>query len=238
MVADGWLRSTSEEAREFLETLITPPPPSSPYLTLAGRRWLHAGRAHKTHLGTLAPHHEEDEEDDAIDDAMELGDVGRKRGARYDDIFAPPSLGGKRKASEDTGGGEDEDGVLANSRFAQSQQALQDTIGELEDERLAPKPWQLKGETSARQRPQNSLLEAEAETLEFERAVAPAPEVTLERSVALEEIIKQRIVDENFDDVVRLPSAAEQAQARLNASHDVHELTSVPHRKPAALTQV
>ena len=96
MVADGWLRSTSEEAREFLETLITPPPPSSPYLTLAGRRWLHAGRAHKTHLGTLAPHHEEDEEDAEEDDKGTTPTACRGSDDEHTHIAARRFVGGRR----------------------------------------------------------------------------------------------------------------------------------------------
>lgn len=79
-------------------------------------------------------------------------------------------------------------------------QALQEQITELEAENIAKKDWTLMGEATSRSRPQNSLLE---EDLEFERVMKAVPVVTEEVVQSLEERIKTRILENQFDDVVR-----------------------------------
>lgn len=79
-------------------------------------------------------------------------------------------------------------------------QALQEQITELEAENIAKKDWTLMGEATSRSRPQNSLLE---EDLEFERVMKAVPVVTEDVVQVLEERIKTRILDNQFDDVVR-----------------------------------
>ena len=59
----------------------------------------------------------------------------------------------------------------------------------------------MRGEISSRARPENSLL---AEDLNFETTSKAIPEVTEEKTQTLEELIKRRILDENFDDVIRV----------------------------------
>ncbi|RKP23203.1 U3 small nucleolar ribonucleo protein complex, subunit Mpp10, partial [Syncephalis pseudoplumigaleata] len=73
-------------------------------------------------------------------------------------------------------------------------------IEELEEESIAKKSWALLGEASAKDRPLNSLLE---EDLEFEHASKPVPVVTEEVTASIEDMIKQRIINNQFDDVVR-----------------------------------
>ena len=107
---------------------------------------------------------------------------------------------------------QDEDPAAAATPHGEKQAKLGAAIGELEDEALAAKPWLLQGESKAHHRPENSLLEADM--LDIERATAPAPEVSLERSASLEETIRQRAADRNWDDVVRRQSASEEAQAK------------------------
>nr|SVE86871.1 EOG090X09DZ [Daphnia similis] len=86
------------------------------------------------------------------------------------------------------------------SSYEQRQERLKAKIQELEDEAVAPKPWQLMGETKAELRPDNALLE---EDLFFDHTTRQAPVITEETTKTLEEIIRQRIKDQAFDDVER-----------------------------------
>ena len=70
---------------------------------------------------------------------------------------------------------------------------------QLEKEMLAEKPWQMTGETGSKSRPVNSLLES---TPEFEVASKLAPAITVEHTANIEEVIKKRILAEDWDDVI------------------------------------
>ncbi|KAI9778790.1 MAG: U3 snoRNP protein [Geoglossum umbratile] len=77
---------------------------------------------------------------------------------------------------------------------------LAEEIRMLEAESVAKRQWTLSGEARANDRPLNSLLE---EDLEFERTGKPVPVITAEVSESIEEIIKRRIVNQEFDEVIR-----------------------------------
>ena len=82
--------------------------------------------------------------------------------------------------------------------------ALDSQIDTLEEKLLSDKPWQLRGEINSKSRPVDSLL---TEELDFQRASVAAslthvPEVADE----LESVIKQRVLDMNYDDPqIKLP---------------------------------
>lgn len=84
--------------------------------------------------------------------------------------------------------------------FQRRAKKVKEQIGKLEEANVAEKPWMLKGEINSKQRPVNSLLEAE---LDYETTSKATPVITEEVARGLEEIIKKRIVDESYDDVIR-----------------------------------
>jgi len=86
-----------------------------------------------------------------------------------------------------------------SSRHAERSNKLEEMTKELEKELLAEKPWQMVGETKGTQRPTNSLLEV---TPTFEFATKMAPMVTVEHTLSIEEMIKKRILAEDWDDIV------------------------------------
>ncbi|XP_028442391.1 U3 small nucleolar ribonucleoprotein MPP10 [Perca flavescens] len=108
----------------------------------------------------------------------------------------------------------------SKSSFEKRQEKMSEKIDELEKAALAEKPWQLSGEVTAQTRPENSMLE---EHVEFEQTSRMAPSITEETTLQLEDIIKQRIKDQAFDDVVRKEKPKEEVfeyKKRLTLDHE------------------
>eukprot|EP00439_Symbiodinium_sp_Y106_P043118 s2102_g5.t1 len=130
-------------------------------------------------------------------------------------------------------------------------QSLEEEVRKLEEEQLQEKSWEMKGEVNARNRPLNSLLEValdqpmthfaarraedrercrkgDVELDEQAMEDAPGADAAAERrpKLDLEAIIKQRIWDEAFDDVVRkaqLPPSQRPQGAEEDTGHDAVE---------------
>ncbi|TVY71503.1 U3 small nucleolar RNA-associated protein MPP10 [Lachnellula suecica] len=86
------------------------------------------------------------------------------------------------------------------SAHERRQAKIGEEIRRLEAASVAKREWTLSGEARAVDRPQNSLLE---EDLDFERTGKPVPVITAEVSESIEELIKRRILAQEFDEVVR-----------------------------------
>ncbi|AQZ13010.1 MPP10 (YJR002W) [Zygosaccharomyces parabailii] len=97
---------------------------------------------------------------------------------------------------------DDENENAANklSTFERQQLEIKKQIDQLEAEAIADKKWALTGEVQSKDRPQDALLEEE---IEFDRTSKPVPVITKEVSESLEEMIRRRIQDANFDDLQR-----------------------------------
>ncbi|KAL9988124.1 hypothetical protein ACROYT_G002529 [Oculina patagonica] len=130
---------------------------------------------------------EKDDENDE-DEEMEVDDEGADE--EIEDAAA----------SSDDGLDTDEEKSKAISNFEKKQQKLKEKIDKLEKANLAKKPWQMSGETGGNVRPVNSLLE---EDVSFDHTTTAAPDITEETTKNLEDIVKQRIKDEAWDDVER-----------------------------------
>uniref|UniRef100_A0A8C1XWP0 U3 small nucleolar ribonucleoprotein protein MPP10 n=1 Tax=Cyprinus carpio TaxID=7962 RepID=A0A8C1XWP0_CYPCA len=113
----------------------------------------------------------------------------------------------------------------SKSSFEKRQEKMAKKIEELETAALSEKPWQLTGEVSAQTRPENSMLE---EDIAFDQASRMAPAITEETTLQLEEIIKQRIKDQVWDDVVRKEKPKEEVfeyKKRLTLDHEKSKLS-------------
>jgi U3 small nucleolar RNA-associated protein MPP10 len=94
----------------------------------------------------------------------------------------------------------DADGKENLSTFEKQQREIMKQISQLESENVGEKSWQVKGEAKAKDRPENSLLEAD---LDFERSAKPVPVITKESTETLEDMIRRRIKTYDFDDLPR-----------------------------------
>lgn len=122
------------------------------------------------------------EDDDYYNEAMDSAKL---------DLFADA----EDESEED---GENDEEKL--STFEKRQLELKKQIEQLEKEAIAEKKWALKGEVKAQDRPDDTLL---TEELEFDRTAKPVPIITQEVTESLEEMIRRRIKEYNFDDLQR-----------------------------------
>ncbi|KAJ0370284.1 hypothetical protein COL154_001416 [Colletotrichum chrysophilum] len=117
---------------------------------------------------------------------------------------------------DDSDHGDDSDDALSDvsagdprsrrSAHERRQAKLAEEIRKLEAESVAKRSWTLSGEASAVERPTNSLLE---EDLAFEHVGKPVPVITAEVSEGIEDLIKRRILAQDFDEVIRRRPGAE-----------------------------
>lgn len=93
------------------------------------------------------------------------------------------------------------------SAHERRQAKLAEEIRKLEAANVAKREWTMSGEAKAVDRPMNSLLE---EDLDFEHVGKPVPVITAEVSESIEDMIKRRILAQEFDEVIkRRPDANE-----------------------------
>ncbi|KAL6181836.1 hypothetical protein ACLB2K_048485 [Fragaria x ananassa] len=141
---------------------------------------------------------DEDEDEDDAEELMNLDeseDDGDGKDARYEDFFGKKELSIHKKEISI----HDKD----LSTHEREQLKLKAEIEQREKAMLDPKTWTMQGEVTAAKRPPNSALEVD---LDFEHNVRPAPPITEEVTLAIEDMIRKRIEQELFDDVQRAPA--------------------------------
>ncbi|KAF3954514.1 hypothetical protein CMV_020151 [Castanea mollissima] len=139
---------------------------------------------------------------------------------------------GDEQEDSDMGDEQEDNGAFENkqetlSTHEKELQKLRSQIELMEKEDLKQQDWTMQGEVTAEKRPVNSALEVD---LEFDHNVRPAPVITEEVTVALEEIIKERILKGQYDDVQkapRLPSVAPREIKELDENKSKKGLAEV-----------
>ena len=86
------------------------------------------------------------------------------------------------------------------TEFEKEQELIKNKINKLEAEKMKDKHWSLLGEVRAEDRPTNSLVDME---IDYQNANRPPPEMTKEQTQSLEDMIRRRIKEQSWDDVVR-----------------------------------
>ena len=161
---------------------------------------------------------EEGEEENALYDAEE--DARFQRGMfptdtddGFDNILddREGAFGGANaNADDEDEDDEDEDGL---TDFQLRQKQEKKFIKTLEQKRAFNADWAMGGEVEGRARPKDSLVDEE---LDFEHGMKSVPVITEALTAKLEERIKQRILDSNFNDVVRRQAATSAADLTSN----------------------
>ncbi|KXZ52900.1 hypothetical protein GPECTOR_8g28 [Gonium pectorale] len=134
---------------------------------------------------------EEEEEDDDEDGGAARRRSGKDAGPR-DGADAGSGRGKAKSRAED---------AVPMSAHERRLARMQERIAELEADALRGKSWHLIGEATAGSRPINSALELD---MDFETTAKPVPVQTDEMTNDLEALIRKRIADRRFDDVIRV----------------------------------
>ena len=167
----------------------------------------------------------EDEDEDDGEDGEEEEEEKEKRPLKGNKEQPrkqqPRDLFNADDDKDDKGGKEEAEN---KSSFEIRQEKLREQIDQVHESMLGTlndKKWQLKGEVTAKTRPQDSLLE---EYLDFDHTTRQMPAPSATSSETLEAIIKQRIKDKAFDDVERKVKPVE-------AQHEYRKQVALDHQK-------
>lgn len=90
--------------------------------------------------------------------------------------------------------------LYEKSSFEKQQEHINKEIKSLEDELVAEKKWSMKGEVKSDQRPEDSLL-TDKESFQFDRVSKPVPIITEEITETIEDLIRKRIKNDEFNDL-------------------------------------
>ncbi|KAK2657325.1 hypothetical protein Ddye_010377 [Dipteronia dyeriana] len=189
---------------------------------------------------------EEDDDDEDDDEELGVfgegdedeGDMDQLGTARYEEFFGGKKKkvpekksklvlkkksklvdGSEEESSSDDEEEDDDDEVMEDqknenlSTHEKQLKKLQSEIEKMEKANMDQKAWTMQGEVTAAQRPKNSALEVD---LDFQHNVRPAPVITEEFTTSLEEMIKKRILEGQFDDAQKIFTLPSKAPRELN----------------------
>lgn len=215
------------------------------FFSLADMEMFADDAEHLANQGKLIASDDEDEaNDDSEDDNEENGEnnqngiLGNAKSAtlkgtqkfRYDDFFDPPNEKLVRSKADKVSRilssyeDEEENDSSEETPFQASQSRNRRFIEAMEEENIGKKPWQLRGEISAFSRPKDSLLNTE---MDFGTTADPKSIMDTDRNETIEDLIRQRIVDGLFDDVISpLPDNY------IKEKKKVDELPEISQEKP------
>lgn len=155
---------------------------------------------------------------------------------RYADFFDPPvkvdTADSTHKATkvsqllETSESSELSDEESVDTPLTASRTRTRQFIEAIEEENVGKKPWQLRGEVSGHARPKDSLLDAD---MDHDSTARSGLFTGNERNETIEDLIRQRIADRLFDDVVS--SFPEQYVTRKESSRDA--LPDISQEKPS-----
>lgn len=155
-----------------------------------------AQKKRKEKKGRPNPHNFPSQDTKGADDIED--DVERTMAGVHRDLFEDESE--EEEEDEAQPDLDPSDPKSRRSAYERRKAALAEEIRKLEAANVAKREWVLSGEARAADRPLNSLLEQD---LEFERAGKPVPVATAELSESIEELIKRRILAQDFQDIIR-----------------------------------
>lgn len=117
------------------------------------------------------------------------------------------------------------------SAHERRQAKLAEEIRKLEAASVAKRDWTLSGEAAAVDRPVNSLLE---EDMDFEHIGKPVPVITPEVTEGIEDLIKRRILAQEFDEVLKrrpdtegIPSGTRRGMTELDDTKNEKGLAEI-----------
>lgn len=144
----------------------------------------------KANAPTASDEEDEGELDRELEDAEHERAVNSAMTDLFDDEDVEEDLEAEQKRNKNL------------STFERQQQKLQQEIAQLEAELVAEKKWTMKGEVRSNDRPADSLLnDEEVPNLEFDRTSKPVPVITDKVTETIEDLIKRRVKNDEFDDL-------------------------------------
>eukprot|EP00890_Picochlorum_soloecismus_P001544 jgi/Picsp_1/2390/NSC_05852-R1_mpp10 expressed len=91
-------------------------------------------------------------------------------------------------------------------------------IQRMEEDSVRDKDWYMHGEIAAGNRPKNSALEID---LDFETTIKAPPQATEETTRSIEDLIKKRIIEHRYDDVLGITPPQQERQKTVVELDDV-----------------